>query len=428
MKVLNLKIKNIKCFKEIEIPFEDNGQIKNWSLIVGNNGQGKTTILRCLALGLCDESGASALLAELYGDILRENKEEEEGLIEIILKDEDENKKYQIKTKISLKGNSESVSQIVCPLNSESEATKEISVEELSNIRNKIFTIAYGAGRTISGTQSYEEYAVVDSVYGLFNYTYPLQNPELGAWRIKSAGKLDKLENCLKEILMLDNNDEIKLNASGGLYIKSKWWKNRPLSSLSDGYHSLTTVIIDFLSWKLLHNSKEFNLTDISGIFIIDEVEQHLHPKWQRNIIRVLSERFPKIQFIGSTHTPICALGLNDLTCKSQLIKASYTNSHSEVEIFDMKEVYKGYRIDQILTSDIFELTSARSKSIEKKLEEYRKIYLKDSKERNKEDKEKLADIEKELKNLPVWETEQDKSTREKLIRLIEKNKGSNID
>ena len=416
MKVLNLKIKNIKCFKEIEIPFEDNGQIRNWSLIVGNNGQGKTTILRSLALGLCDGSGASALLAELHGGILREN--EKEGFIEVILKDENENKQYQIKTKISLKGNSESVVQTICPSNSRAEA-KKTSVNE-NNIRNKIFAIGYGSGRTITGTESYEEYAVVDSVYGLFNYKYPLQNAELGAWRIKSEKNLDELKTCLKEILILDNHDQINLSASG-LRIKSKW-RDMSLNSLSDGYQSLTTVIIDFLSWKLLHNSKEFNLKDISGIFIIDEVEQHLHPKWQRNIIRVLSERFPKIQFIGSTHTPICALGLNDLTCKSQLIKASYTNSHSEVKIFDMKEVYKGYRIDQILTSDIFELTSARSKSIEKKLEKYREIYLKDSKKRSEEDKEKLADIERELKNLPVWETEQDKSTREKLIHLIEKN------
>lgn len=421
MKVLNLKIKNIKCFKEIEVPFEDNGQIKNWSLIVGNNGQGKTTFLRSLALGLCDESGASALPPELYGGILRENGES--GFIEVTLKDENKNKKYQIKTEIQ--GNSESVSQKTYQLESENKPPKEISANELDSIRNKIFVVAYGAGRTIAGTNSYEEYAVVDSVYGLFNYEHRLQNAELGGWRIKSENNFNELKNCLKEILMLDDSDEIQLHASGGLYIKSKRWGNRTLSSISDGYQSLTTVIIDFLSWKLLHNRKNFDLANTSGIFIIDEVEQHLHPKWQRNIISALSRRFPKMQFIGSSHTPICALGLNDLTCKSQLIKASYIDNHSEVDIFDMKEVYKGYRIDQILTSNIFELTSARSKSIEKKLKEYREIYLKDSSERSEKDKEKLAEIEKELKYLPVWETEQDKSTREKLMRLIEKSKGS---
>ena len=90
-----------------------------------------------------------------------------------------------------------------------------------------------------------------------------------------------------------------------------------------------------------------------------------------------------------------------------------------------MKEDYKGYRIDQILTSDIFELTSARSKSIEEKLEEYREIYLKDKGERSSAEQKTLERIKKELKNLPTWETEQDKLTRKKLIRLIEENKGS---
>ena len=424
MKVLNLKIKNIKCFKEIEIPFEDNGEIKNWSLIVGNNGQGKTTFLRSLALGLCDESGASALPPELYGGILREN--EPSGFIEVTLKDENKNKKYKIKTEINLKGSSESVSQKTYQLESENISPKEISTAKLDIIRDKIFVIGYGAGRSVTGTNSYEEYADVDSVYSLFNYEHRLQNAELGARRIDFEKKFDELAEHLKKILMLEDSDEIELSASG-LCVKSKWG-NRLFNSLSDGYQSLTTVIIDFLSWKLLHNNNKFNLKDISGIFIIDEIEQHLHPKWQRNIIRILSERFPKIQFIGSTHTPICALGLNDLTCKSQLIKASYTNSHSEVDIFDMKEEFKGYRIDQILTSDIFELTSTRSKSVEKKLTEYREIYLKDSEDRSKEEQKKLESIEKELKNLPVWETEQDKLTRKQLIDLIKKTKAPQND
>ena len=430
MKVLKLKIKNIKCFQDIEVPFEDNGQIKNWSLIVGNNGQGKTTFLRSLALGLCDESWASALSPELYGGILRED--ESSGFIEVILKDESENKKYRIKTEINLKGNSESVSQKAYPYPEESvHEEKEISTDELDNIRDKIFVTGYGAGRSVKGTNSYEEYAVVDSVYGLFNYEHRLQNAELGVRRIESKKKFDELEKHLKKILMLEDSDKIKLSDSG-LRVTSKWG-DKLFNSLGDGYQSLTTVIIDFLSWKLLHNNEKFNLKDISGIFIIDEIEQHLHPKWQRNIIKILSEKFPKIQFIGSTHTPICALGLYDLECESQLIKASYVNNHSEVELFDMKEDYIGYRIDQILTSDIFNLSSARSKTIEKKLAEYREIYIKDSSKRNPEEKNKLTRIKEELRNLPVWETVQDKSSRDKssrdkLIRLIEQNGESEND
>ena len=67
MKISKLKIKNIKCFEEIEIPFEnDNNDIKNWSLIVGDNGSGKTTILRSLALGLCDSKRSFSTFIRNY--------------------------------------------------------------------------------------------------------------------------------------------------------------------------------------------------------------------------------------------------------------------------------------------------------------------------------------------------------------------------
>ncbi len=85
MKLSKLKLENIKCFKDIEISFEDDeGRIKNWSLLVGDNGVGKTTILQSLTLGLCDQESTSGLLLELHGDYVRRGKKE--GSIEIDIK------------------------------------------------------------------------------------------------------------------------------------------------------------------------------------------------------------------------------------------------------------------------------------------------------------------------------------------------------
>ncbi len=407
MKISKLKIKNIKCFKEIEIPFEnDNNDIKNWSLIVGDNGSGKTTILRSLALGLCDREGASALLSELYGDFLRQGTNE--GEIKVTLKDT-QNNEYKITTKIE--GDNEAVSQTTNP-------------ESIQDIRREISAVAYGASRSIMGTNSYNGYALVDSLYTLFNYEASLQNTELGARRIKDHNndEWEKTKETLKKILMFDESDEISLETAG-LYVKKSNIGKISLNALSDGYQSLTSVILDFLSWKLLGVEEGFDLNNLSGIFILDEIEQHLHPRWQRNIIKLLSEQFPDIQFICTTHTPICALGLNDLDCTSQLVKASYDNNHSSVDLFDLKDKFKGYRADQILTSDIFGLSDTRSISIENKLEEYRKIYLMPEDKRSSDEREKLQNIEEELKYLPMWENEEDRKTREKLIELLGKRK-----
>ena len=354
------------------------------------------------------KEGASALLAELHGGFLRDG--ENEGSIEVSLRDKN-GKTHTIKTKITLDDNNESIEQG--------------SPERLT--REDIFAVAYGSGRTIRGTESYEEYALVDSLYTLFNYEYGLQNVELGARRVQSEGKdeseWNKLKGILKEVLQLEDTTKIVLGKSG-LYIQSDKWGKRSFNSLSDGYQSLTSVILDFLSWKLL-NSDEFDLDSISGIVIIDEIEQHLHPRWQRSIIKSLSDKFPKIQFICSTHAPLCALGLADLETDSQLIKSSYVNGHSEIERFDLKQDFKGYRADQILTSDIFGLSDTRNLLIEELLNEYSEIYLKDESSRTQNEKNRLEEIKSMLGELPMWDNEKDRSNMKELIRLLNNRRSS---
>ena len=413
MKISKLRLKNIKCFEDIELSFErGRGGVKNWSLIVGDNGQGKTTILRSLAVGLCDKEGASALLLELYGFLRRGKKR---GSIEICLKDKD-NEKYTIKTKIE--GDSESISQDV--FHGDCVGKKDTNKAKIFK-REKIFAVAYGASRSVTGTESYEEYALVDSVYTLFNYKQALQNAELGASRVKlhSPEEWEKLKDILKEVLMLGDDEEISLERTGLFFVKKNQGEES-YNNIGDGYKSLTSVILDFLSWNLIYKEDEdFDLSNLSGIFIIDELEQHVHPRWQRGIVRILSEQFPKVQFICSTHTPICALGLSDLE-RSWLFKVAYVNGYSDIERFDLQEDFKGYRADQILTSGIFDLTDTRSVSVEEKLDTYRKIYLKEESKRDKKEKRLLREIEAELKDLPMWDNEKEKKQRERLIKLLE--------
>ena len=140
----------------------------------------------------------------------------------------------------------------------------------MKNIRKKISAVAYGASRSIMGTRSYDGYALVDSLYTLFNYEASLQNAELGAWRIKDYDEEEwrKTQETLKKVLMFDESDEISL-AMTGLYVKKGNIGKIPFNALSDGYLSLTSVILDFLSWKLLGMEEEsFKLNNLSGIFI----------------------------------------------------------------------------------------------------------------------------------------------------------------
>ena len=67
--------------------------------------------------------------------------------------------------------------------------------------------------------------------------------------------------------------------------------------------------MLDLVSWWFLY-CREWErpkFLDVYGIVLIDEIEQHLHPRWQRNIVYLLKESFPNVQFIATSHSPLVA-------------------------------------------------------------------------------------------------------------------------
>lgn len=73
------------------------------------------------------------------------------------------------------------------------------------------------------------------------------------------------------------------------------------LSQLSSGEKSILLLVFELTQEIILINN---NVNRAEGIILIDEIELHLHPKWQRNIISALTKTFPNVQFIVTTHSP----------------------------------------------------------------------------------------------------------------------------
>lgn len=84
------------------------------------------------------------------------------------------------------------------------------------------------------------------------------------------------------------------------------------ISKLSAGYQSLLWMIMDLACRVCLLNPELKDRSEISGIVLIDEVDMHLHPKWQWNIVKALSATFEKVQFIIATHSPIVISSAKD--------------------------------------------------------------------------------------------------------------------
>ena len=77
------------------------------------------------------------------------------------------------------------------------------------------------------------------------------------------------------------------------------------ISKLSAGYQSLLWMIMDLAYRVCLLNPELEDKSEIEGIVLIDEIDMHLHPKWQWNIIKALNATFENVQFIIATHSPI---------------------------------------------------------------------------------------------------------------------------
>ena len=79
-----------------------------------------------------------------------------------------------------------------------------------------------------------------------------------------------------------------------------------PVTRLSAGYQSLLWIVMNLAyRWALLNPDTTGNVQEARGIVLIDEIDMHLHPKWQWNIVKALEETFPHVQFILTTHSPI---------------------------------------------------------------------------------------------------------------------------
>ena len=107
-----------------------------------------------------------------------------------------------------------------------------------------------------------------------------------------------------------------------------------PFTSLSDGYRNVIKIIVDIATRMCILNpyQKENALKNTPGIVVIDEIDLSLHPTWQRKIIGILKELFPKIQFICATHSPfiIQSLEEGELITLDQPLDSEYSGESIE--------------------------------------------------------------------------------------------------
>jgi predicted ATP-binding protein involved in virulence len=104
----------------------------------------------------------------------------------------------------------------------------------------------------------------------------------------------------------LDNCDQVYFDIQRGEPIARIQGKSLPFSLLSDGQRSMLAMVAD-IAYRMAQLNPHLleNVTlETPGVVLIDELDLHLHPKWQRTIVDNLRKTFPKVQFIATSHSP----------------------------------------------------------------------------------------------------------------------------
>ena len=86
------------------------------------------------------------------------------------------------------------------------------------------------------------------------------------------------------------------------------------------------------------------------AIVLVDEIDLHLHPRWQRELQKLLAEHFPAVQFIATAHSPLMAQAAMGLNLAVVLRDGDSACIHND------PSVVNNWRIDQVLTSELFGL------------------------------------------------------------------------
>ncbi|RLJ73665.1 AAA family ATPase [Pedobacter alluvionis] len=361
-----IEIKNFKCFSELEINFSNDADRlpvniladgvpgEPWRLFLGENGVGKSSVLKAITLGLAGQEYITAMGLS-GGEFIK--KKEEEGHIKIHLVGEN--------LPITVKFDAETIS---------SDLPRPI-----------VNMLAYNSIRlnpTPGKIYPEEIFFTGAKVRNLFDYTFSLIDSDKWLSELESE-VFDRVAIALKDLMLLQDEDILAIE--DGKAVLKRGNSTLKISELSDGYQSVFYLAVDIMA-TLAGEKVTFDLAE--GIVLIDEIGTHLHPRWRMEVVSKLRRTFPKIRFVVSTHEPLCLRGLG----AGETIVLS-RNEEGDVEAYRDLPDPSELRIDQILTSDFFGLRSTMDPQTERDFDEYYALLALDQADRTEAQNDRIFEL-----------------------------------
>jgi len=380
-RLVGIELRNIRGFHDLSLPFaaaHDHGQPRHATVLIGKNGTGKTTLLRALAIALADRNTAQALLAQPTSSLITTGKSE--ALIRLTMLPEGATEPATIEAILTGSGGS-----VVITWEGWQPATPW-------------FVSAYGAGRGIIGTGTGDSGALFN-LLSLFDYRRELLDPELTLRRLQDSlggANYATLRAACKRILGLTEDDDISLPKGGGVEIIGPSVDGRvPLVAWADGYRLTLHWLLDLFGRALQARMIDAD-GHVTGIVLVDEMEQHLHPALQAAMVPRLVEQLPRAQLVISTHSPLVALGAQP----DELIPLRREGDRvvAETAVPD----YRGFSADDMLADDRLFGASVYAPEAQRQLDRFAELVERDPQSRGQEVTDELRSLAREMLAEPL--------------------------
>lgn len=342
LRIDELELTNFRCFTECKVKFH-----RSLTVLVAENARGKSAILDAVAMSL-DPVVATLDRGKMSGfpsgaiHLSKDPEGKMGALLPVIIKAKGciagkeeiewarELRKFSKRSRPSTKYLKEAIS-----------ATQQLSAEEKGKNNLILPVVAYYrtdrlwnskssdnskkiVGQLVGRHAGYEGWASPSSAFGKFVDWYRNAFIELGESTSKFNDKNNRIEKQLAAIHQAiatsleptgwqsiawqgkPENGEGPFAEEECITVEHSTKGNLPLQFLSDGVKNMISLVAD-LSYRCVRLNPELGI-DASertpGIVLIDEIDMHLHPRWQQVVIQQLTSAFPHVQFIVTTHSP----------------------------------------------------------------------------------------------------------------------------
>lgn len=386
-----IELTNFKCHKHLYLNFEGihkPNSIRKTTFILGENGTGKSALLKAIAL---ITSGSTAL-----ADIL-DNPDEwvrnKESFCEIkstlVTQDGEERKlRFRITRGHHLRD--------IIHENSESLALIDNAI---ANASRNYFVVAYGASRRLGLDQNTfntqrRRSPRSKNIQSLFNPDAALI--QLTNWAMEmdyKAGRINTVRDALNQFL-IEGVSFKHIDKKQAKLIFNTPDGDVPLDQLSDGFQNVAAWVGDLM----------FNITNTfndhkdplkaRGLLLIDEIDLHLHPKWQRRLYAFIQNKLPNFQIIATTHSPLTA----QQAAEGELY--ALKREAANVALIPFVGDPSRMLIHQILMAPIFGLETDESLKIEDAKKKIREVRLKEKPTKQEENSIKI--YEELLNGVPI--------------------------